>query len=112
MVNWGYRFGTGAGLWWLFGLLCMVVLVVAVVWLFVTLVRGPRHPQVPLQPWQPTYGPPAAAAPPRPTPYEILRERLARGEITVEEYHLTLAALGPETPRPGSPQGPMPPPSS
>ncbi len=112
MVNWGWRMGNGAGLWWRFGLLCMVVLVAALVWLFVTLARGPRHPQAPLQPWQPTYGaPPAAANPPRPTPYEILRERLARGEITVEDYQRTLAALGPETPQPAPPQGPVPPPS-
>lgn len=113
MMNWGWRLGNGAGIWWLFGLLCMVVLVAALVWLFVTLMRGPRQQQPPLQPWQPTYGtPPAGPNPARQTPYEILRERLARGEITIEEYQRTLAALGPETPQPGLPQGPVAPPSS
>ena len=110
MVSWGWRLGNGAGIWWLFGLLCMVVLIGALAWLLVTLTRGPRLPQ---RPWQPPYGAPGAGPTPAgPTPYEILRERLARGEITVEEYQRTLAALGPEAPRPGSPQGPMPPPSS
>lgn len=109
MMNWGGRFGDGAGIWWLVGLLCMVVLVGALVWLVVVLTRGPRHPQLPQQPWQPPYGAqPGATTPPRQTPHEILRERLARGEVTVEEYQRTLAALGPEGPQP---QGPVPPPS-
>jgi uncharacterized membrane protein len=113
MMNWGGRFGDGAGIWWLFGLLCMVVLVGALVWLIVAVMRGPRHPQMPQQPWQPPYGatPPASQYPARQTPQEILRERLARGEVSVEDYQRTLAALGPEAPQPTPPQGPVPPPS-
>lgn len=112
MMNWGGRFGDGAGLWWLVGLLGMIVLVGALVWLVLAVTRGPRHDQMPQQPWQPPYVPPAGgAAPARQTPHEILRERLARGEITVDEYQRTLAALGPEAPQPNQPQGPVPPPS-
>jgi uncharacterized membrane protein len=119
-MNWGWRFGGGGmGLWWLFGLLVAVALVVGVVWLLATLFRGPRHAP-PHQPWQPPYGQPPIAPSaygqggqpaPRQTPHEILRERLARGEITVEEYQRTLEALGPESAPPSGPQGPQPPPS-
>lgn len=107
-MNWGWRFSNGFGMWGLFGLLAMVVLLAALVWLVVLVLRGPRHAPPPGQPWQPPYTAPT----PRPTPHEILRERLARGDITVDEYQRVLAALGPDTasPPPG-PQGPQPPPS-
>jgi len=52
---------------------------------------------------------PAALAPPTatptgPSPEDILRERLARGEIDPEDYAARLHALG-TTPRPGGPAG-------
>ena len=83
----------GAGLWWLLGLICFIVLVAAVVWALVVLTRGHQAP--PHQPWQPPY-PGVPPVPPRSLPHDILRERLARGEITVEEFERTKAALGPE----------------
>jgi hypothetical protein len=48
--------------------------------------------------------PPAA---PRPTPHDILRERLARGDISVEDFGRTMAALGPDPYAP--PTQPIPP---
>ena len=108
------------GLWWLVGLVCIVVLVVGVAWLIAIALRGSRHN--PSQPWQPPYtgappvypGQPGAIppAPTRPTPHDILRERLARGEISVEEYQRTSAVLGPDpfAPPPTTyPQQPQPP---
>ncbi len=48
--------------------------------------------------WQPPQPgmPIAPVAPPRPSPHDILRERLARGEVTVDEYERVRAALGPD----------------
>ncbi len=102
------------GFWWLVGLVCIVVLVVGIAWLVSVALRDSRR--MPAQPWQPPYNgvSPAAPtqpgmtppAPSRPTPHDILRERLARGEITVEEYQHTAAALGPD---PFAPQPPLPP---
>ncbi len=109
-----FPFGFG-GIWWLVGLVCMIVLIVGVAWLLATAVRGNRHAP-PSQPWQPPYGgvPPVGpsqpgmmpSAPMRPTPHDILRERLARGEITVEEYQRTAAVLGPDPFAPQPPQQP------
>jgi hypothetical protein len=118
-----FPFGFG-GLWWLVGLVCMVVLVVGIAWLIAAAVRGGRHaPQS--QPWQPPYGgvppygpgqPGMAPPSPRPTPHDILRERLARGEITVDDYQRTAAVLGPDpyAPQPAQPAGtpPQPPPQA
>jgi Short C-terminal domain len=103
------------GLWWLVGLVCIVVLVVGVAWLLAIALRGSRHN--PSQPWQPPYAgaPPVypaqpGAVPPapmRPAPHDILRERLARGEITIEEYQRTAAVLGPDPFAPQQPAHPQ-----
>jgi len=106
------------GFWWLVGLVCIVVLVVGIAWLIAVAVRGnrqtpPQQHQPWQQPWQPPYpgvtpvtpGQPGyPQAPMRPTPHEILRERLARGELTVDEFQRTMAALGPDPFAPQPPQ--------
>ena len=73
--------GGGGPWWWLFMLLMMVIFWGAVAWVIVTLIR---HASI------------GARAPhdtARTTAEDILHERLARGEIDVEEYHQRLDAL-------------------
>ncbi len=84
------------GFWWLVGVICLLVLVAALGALLYVLTHRARDVQMPPGAgWQPPGGPvPPAAG--RPTPHDILRERLARGEITVDEYERTMAALGPD----------------
>ena len=109
MMMRGWYFGGGSGIWWLLGLVCMIVIVAGIVWLVVSLARR-DHAGTPQQPWQAPYAgqPPFAGqppypgpgvmppTPPRPTPHDIVRERLARGDITVEDFGRTMAALGPD----------------
>lgn len=79
--NNGMHNGGGSG-WWLFMALMMLLFVAGTVWLIVTLVR---HNPSPSQP------PGSATA--RLGPDDILHERLARGEIDVDEYHQRIDAL-------------------
>ena len=103
MMMRGWYFGGGSGIWWLLGLVCMIVIVAGIVWLVVSLARRDRA-GTPHQPWQapyqgqPPYPGPGMIppAPPRPTPHDIVRERLARGDISVEDFGRTMAALGPD----------------
>lgn len=79
--NNGMHNGGGSG-WWLFMALMMLAFIAAAVWLVMTLVR--RDPDSPHFP---------AAAVERIGPDDILHERLARGEIDVDEYHQRIDAL-------------------
>ena len=84
--RWGDGWGSGAG-WWM--ALMMIVVVAAAVWVIVTFARrngAPPHPSAIASP----------LAAPRPTPQEILAERLAHGEIEPDEYSKRLAALAAE----------------
>jgi len=81
--NDGMHNGGGSG-WWLFMALMMLAFVAAAVWLIVTLVRHNPTPHPPTSP-----GP----SPDRLDPDDILHERLARGEIDVDEYHQRIDAL-------------------
>jgi hypothetical protein len=65
----------------LIGLLRLIALIVLVVWVVTNL----THP-----------GRAAIHDPSRPTPYEILSERFARGEITAQEFEGVRKVLGPE----------------
>ena len=95
--------GRDGGIHWL-GLVWMIVWLLAVgglVWFGATLLRRTRHLDAPLAPTAPPT-PPAPPVPPaatRPAARDILDERLARGEIDIDDYHQRLAALaGPGTP--------------
>ena len=81
-MMWGYGAGYG---WfgWLMGTILLALIVGLVVWL-VTARSHPPQGQAPMWPTQP----------PRPDPLDILRERFARGEITLEEFETAKRALG------------------
>lgn len=93
--NWGRGMhGDGADWHWIPMLIVMVAVVGLIVWLIASVARRPMGP------------PPGFGAPPPPgshhTPQhpgprlsaeEILAERLARGEIEVDDYHRRLEAL-------------------
>ena len=100
-----YRGGFGMsafGLLWLLGVVLFLVLIVVLVVLAVRyLIRTspPTHGSWPAQ----QAGPPPMSQP-RPEPLDILRERFARGEITLEEFETAKRALGyPSSPTPPPP---------
>ena len=72
--------GWGGGIWMLGGLLMMIGVIV-VVWAVIAVSRGGRTP---------------TGDPSRPTPNEILRERVARGEISEQEFEQAKKVLGPD----------------
>jgi putative membrane protein len=72
--------GNGTGWLWILPMLVIVLAVIAVV----VLVARPSNPRA---------EPPAATPDPNARAREILAERLAKGEIAVEEYQERLAAL-------------------
>ena len=100
---------TGWGFGWLWGI-GFLVLVVAGVILIVWLVASPGRSQRQPPPAWPTPPP----APARPDPLDILRERFARGEISLEEFETAKRALGypsSAAPQPGGWQPPGAPPA-
>ncbi|MCF6736716.1 SHOCT domain-containing protein [Blastococcus sp. KM273129] len=74
--GWDHMSGWG----WLVMTVVVLVLLAMIVAVIVLLARAGREQR---------YPPPAARA-----PQDVLAERLARGEITIEEYRQRLAALG------------------
>ena len=85
--DWNDHMGNGRGI---FMLVICALLVGLIVWLVVSSNR--RHHAPAAQPQQPHVGPaPLAAA--KPTAQQILDERLARGEIEVDDYRARLEAL-------------------
>lgn len=82
--RWGDDWGSG---WWM--AFMMVVGLAAVAWVIVALARRNSAPA-----YQSVVASPLTA--PRPTPQEILAERLALGEIEPEDYSKRLAALSAE----------------
>lgn len=104
-------FGGGLGMG-AFGLLWLVSAVLSVgliVVLIILAVRYLNRMQPPTQgPWPGPQTTPPPASPARPEPLEILRERFARGEITLDEFETAKRALGypsapPPPPGPGTP---------
>jgi Short C-terminal domain len=71
-------------------LIFLGVIVLLVVWAVKYLGR-PKPPANP--PWPGTAAPPPVG-PASPDPHDILRERFARGEITLEEFQTARQALG------------------
>jgi uncharacterized membrane protein len=99
MMDYGWDMGGGGWLWPL-----IVLVLVGVVVYFVTrtvtlrgLTRRPTTPRTP--------GPYVAPPPARPEPLDILRERFARGDITLDDFETAKRALG----YPSSPTPPPPP---
>ena len=105
----GTGFGMGVfGLFWLVSAVLSVVLIVVLIMLAVRYLNRtspPAHGQWPGQAASPP------ATPVRPEPLEILRERFARGEITLDEFESAKQALGYPS-SPPSPPGPGAPPTS
>jgi uncharacterized membrane protein len=98
MMDYGWDMGGGGWLWPL-----IVLILVGVIVYFVTrtvtlrgLTRRPTTPQAP----GPYVAPPSA----RPEPLDILRERFARGDITLDDFETAKRALGyPSIPTPPPP---------
>ncbi len=85
--SWG---GRAFGLLWLLGGLLFLVLVVVLV---VLAIRHLTRMNPPSQgPWSAPLAPPPPNA--RPEPLDILRERFARGDMTLDEFETAKRALG------------------
>ena len=82
--NWNYDMG-GGNWWWM--AIMMIAFWGGIIWIAVTLIRHGNHT---------SHAPahmPVASPPARPTPQELLAERLARGEIEPDDYRNRLDAL-------------------
>ncbi|WP_441247432.1 SHOCT domain-containing protein [Kitasatospora sp. McL0602] len=87
---------------WVFPGILMLLLFLVLVAVLVALWRTWSHRTTPTAAaW---HGPGHPAPPPPPSPEQVLADRLARGEIDVDDYHQRLAAL-----RAGPPPGAQPP---
>lgn len=87
----------GPGWWWAPMVLMMIAFWGGLAWVVVSLVRHSTRGSA-----LPPTAPPTDGPGPRPGPdaRQILAERLARGEIDVEDYRARLDALGPGLPHP------------
>jgi uncharacterized membrane protein len=101
-MMYGHGFGMSAfGLLWLLGVALFLVLIVVFVVLavrYLTRMNPPTH-----GPWPNQQAAPPPVPPLRAEPLDILRERFARGEITLEDFETAKRVLG-------YPSGPPPPP--
>jgi uncharacterized membrane protein len=103
MMDYGDGWDMGGG-GWLLPLLVLVLVGVVVYfvsreWTLRGLKRRPATPPSPV---------PSVAPPSRPEPLDILRERFARGDITLDDFETAKRALGypsspPPPPTPGAP---------
>ena len=102
-MMYGRGFGMSAfGLLWLLGgalFLALVVVVVVLAVRYLTRMNPRTHGS-----WLGQQAAPPTMIQPRPEPLEILRERFARGEISLDEFETAKRALG----YPSSPQPPPP----
>ena len=101
MVWYGMGWGVGFGLIRLLLLVAFIALIVGLVLFLV------RHGNQTNSPGNMTWSGPPATPPPwppaRPEPLDVLRERFARGDITLDEFETAKRALGyPSGPPPGA----------
>lgn len=91
----GYWHDGGGNWWWIPMTIMMIAFWGGLAWLIVTLIRHNTH--------HTTGTPPAPShqAPPSPTsePRQLLAERLARGDIDIDDYRARLDALEHAPPR-------------
>ncbi len=105
----GWHMTGGGWLWALGGLILLVLIVALVASAVVYLGRTDRRAT---PPWSGPAATPAPPAPPlRPEPLDILRERYARGDITLDEFETAKRALGYPASLPPPPPGPGAPPT-
>jgi len=84
--------GFGMGMWGLGALVMLafwVIVIGGAVWLVMTLVRG-NQPHAAMNPPQALISPPASNQ----TPFDILKMRYAKGEITKEQFDEMRRDLG------------------
>ncbi len=74
--DWDHMNGWGGGWMWLWGVAMMILFVVLIVWLVRPGGSSPRHDQAPG----------SMRRDPTDRGREILAERLAKGELSIEEY--------------------------
>ena len=84
--NWHDGMGDGAGWWWFLMVIMMIAFWGGLIWIGVAVLRHNR--QAP-----PTSPPISDQSVQRRSAQDILAERLARGEIDIEDYRQRLAAL-------------------
>ena len=110
-MTYGGGWGLSAfGLLWLLGVVLFLVLIVVLVVLavrYLTRMNPSTH-----GPWPNQQAAPPPMPQPRPEPLDILRERFARGDITLDEFETAKRALGYPSSPPPPPPGPGTPPTA
>ena len=93
MNGWYYGNGPGGGGWWFMAFMMIAFWVVVVIVVIAALRhwRGPGHQHV--GPYPPVPTPPVPTPPPSENPLEVLRLRLAKGEIDADEFERRRALL-------------------
>ena len=89
--NWNDGMGNG-NWWWIPMMIMMVAFWGGLIWIGVTLLKRNQTPQ-PHAPAAPPIAAGSVATTSRPTAQEILSERLARGEIEIDDYLKRVEAL-------------------
>jgi putative membrane protein len=94
----GYWDDGGGDWWWIPMTLMMIAFWGGLAWVAVTLIRHNAHRPAGAPPAPPYAAPPSPPSPPS-DPREILADRLARGEIEIDDYRARVDALEHSPPR-------------